>query len=56
MTLEEYADLMKIILRMQINYLKEYPDYGNSDFLNGQEVGLMTAIEKIEASSFLFKS
>ena len=55
MTAKEYAELMKLILKMQINYILEDPDYEESEHLQGQEVGLRIAIEKIEQSSFLFE-
>ena len=52
-TAKEYAEILKSVLKMQISYITENPNYEMSDNLQGQEQGLLIALEKIEASSFL---
>jgi len=52
-TAKEYAEILKSVLKMQISYITENPNYETSDHLQGQEQGLLIALEKIEASSFL---
>lgn len=51
-TAKEYAEILKSVLQMQISYITENPNYETSDYLQGQEQGLLIALEKIEASSF----
>ena len=51
-TAKEYAEILKSVLKMQISYITENPNYEMSD-KQGQEQGLLIAIEKIEASNFL---
>ena len=52
-TAKEYAEILKSVLKMQISYITENPNYETSDYLQGQEQGLLIALEKIETSSFL---
>ncbi len=52
-TAKEYSEILEMVLRLQIDYIINNPDYENSDFLQGQEVGLLTAIDKINKSKFL---
>lgn len=52
-TSKEYAEILESVLRMQIDYIRSNPNYEDSDYLQGQEVGLLTAIDKIKASNFL---
>ena len=54
-TAKEYAEILKSVIKMQIGYITENPNYGESECLQGQEIGLMIALEKIEASEFLTK-
>lgn len=54
-TAKEYAEILKGVLKMQIGYIQENPRYDESEYLQGQEIGLRIALEKIEASSFLFE-
>lgn len=53
MNKKEYMETMKAILEMQIGYIEEDENYEDSDFLQGQVVGLRIAIEKLNASAFL---
>ena len=52
-TSKEYAEILESVLRIQIGYIRSNPNYEDSDYLQGQEVGLLTAIDKIKASNFL---
>lgn len=52
-TSKEYAEILESVLRVQIDYIRLNPNYEDSDYLQGQEVGLLTAIDKIKASKFL---
>ena len=52
-TSREYADILKMVLKIQIDYIKNNPRYCDSELLQGQEIGLEIAIEKIDASLFL---
>ena len=54
-TAKEYAEILKSVIKIQIGYITENPNYEYSDYLQGQEQGLMTALDKIEASSFLLE-
>ena len=54
-TAKEYAEILKSVIKMQIGYITENPNYDESDYLQGQEQGLMIALDKIEASSFLLE-
>lgn len=52
-TSKEYAEILKAVIQMQISYITSNPKYDDSDYLQGQEVGLMIALDKINASKFL---
>lgn len=52
-TAKEYSKILEMVLRMQITYIAENPNYGDSEYLQGQEMGLLIAIDKIKASEFL---
>ena len=54
-TSAEYAEILESILKLQILYIKECPDYEMSDYLKGQEIGLEIALLKIEQSKFLIE-
>lgn len=54
-TAKEYSEILKMVLKMQISYITENPNYGESEYLQGQEAGLLIAIDKINASEFLMK-
>ncbi len=49
----EFRKLMIDIFKMQINAITENPKYEDSEFLQGQEVGLMIAIDKMNSAAFL---
>lgn len=55
MTIKNYADILKLVINMQIDYAKEALDKpnANEDYLGGVINGLETALEKIDASMFL---
>lgn len=55
MTKRDYADVLKMAMQMQIDYVMEDMEkpYADEDYLNGVIMGLRIAIEKIEASKFL---
>ena len=58
MKIEEYIKVLKSVLKMQIEYIREdprYEDFEYSEYMEGQESGLMIALDKIEASRFLIK-
>lgn len=48
----EFRKLMIDIFKMQINAITENPKYEDSEFLQGQEVGLMIAIDKMNSAAF----
>lgn len=52
-TAKEYSEILKAVLTMQIQAIFENPKYEESDYLQGQVVGLYTALDKINASQFL---
>jgi len=52
-TSKEYSEILESVLRIQIGCIRSNPNYEDSDYLQGQEVGLLTAIDKIKASKFL---
>ena len=52
---KEYSEILKSVLEMQLCYIRENPNYDDSEYLQGQEVGLMIALDKIEKSEFLIK-
>ena len=55
MNKKEYAELLKNVIQLQINYTDEELKQGgfNTDYLQGVKTGLQIAIQKIEASMFL---
>jgi hypothetical protein len=54
MTKADYAGILKMAIKMQIDYVEEeIESRGHSDYLEGIERGLMIALEKIDASMFL---
>lgn len=52
-TSAEYAEILKAAIKIQILYITEDPKYDYDEYLQGQEQGLLIALEKIEASKFL---
>lgn len=54
-TAKEYSEILEMVLEMQIKYIVENEDYEDSLYLQGQEAGLLIAIDKIKASQFLVK-
>jgi len=52
-TLKEYAETLKAVIKMQISYLEEDSRYDNNECLQGQAIGLKIALEKINDSQFL---
>ena len=54
-TAKEYAEILKSVIKIQIDYITENPEYETSDYLQCQETGLMIALEKIADSSFLLE-
>ncbi len=55
MTIKSYADILKLALKMQIDYVKEDMEkpYADEDYLGGVINGLQIALDKIDASMFL---
>ena len=56
MTMKDYAELLKGVMKMQIGYKEEElrnANYDREDYLEGIIAGLYIAIEKIDASMFL---
>ena len=53
MTTKEYIEVLKSVLTVQIGYRQDHPKYDESEFLQGEESGLLIALAKIEASEFL---
>ena len=56
MTMKDYAELLKGVIKMQIGYKEEELQECNAmreDYLNGVISGLYIALEKIDASMFL---
>ena len=55
MNKRDYADVLKMVIQMQIDYVMEDLEkpHADEDYLNGVIMGLRIAIEKIEASKFL---
>lgn len=49
----EFRELMIGVLKMQIDAITEKPDYDENEYLQGQETGLLIAIEKLKAAEFL---
>ena len=55
MSAKEYAEVLKSVLKVQIKYITDHPDYERSSYLEGQEIGLRIALQKIKESEFLFE-
>ena len=56
MTMKDYAELLKGVIKMQIGYKEEELQECSvmkEDYLNGVIAGLYIAMEKIDASMFL---
>lgn len=56
MTIKEYAELLKAVIKMQIGYKEEELRECSAlreDYMEGVIQGLYIAMEKIEASMFL---
>ena len=53
MSSKEYAQVLASVLKLQIQCIREDSEYEDSELLQGQEIGLMIALEKIKASEFL---
>ena len=54
-TAKEYAEILKAVIEMQIKYIQQDSRYEYSENLQGQEIGLTIALDKIEASQFLME-
>ena len=54
-TAKEYAEILKAVIEMQIKYIQQDSRYEYSENLQGQEIGLTIALDKIEASQFLIE-
>lgn len=52
-TSKEYAQILKAVLQMQIEMIRQNPRYWDDDYLQGQAFGLEIAIDKIKAAEFL---
>ena len=50
-----YKEVLKSALMMCVKETVNDKDYESSEKLQGIEIGLLTAIEKLEASSFLLE-
>lgn len=55
MSAKEYAEVLKSVLKMQIKYITDHLDYEGNRYLEGQEIGLRIALQKIKESEFLFE-
>jgi hypothetical protein len=55
MTIERYADILKLVMQTQIHYIEEELEkpFADEEYLNGTINGLRIAIDKINASMFL---
>ena len=53
MTTNEFRNLMIGVMQMQIDAIVEHPGYESSRLLQGKELGLMIAIDKLKAAAFL---
>jgi hypothetical protein len=55
MSIKDYADVLRLAIKLQINYEKEEMDepFADEEYLNGVITGLRIALEKIDASMFL---
>lgn len=54
-TAKEYAQVLKDVLKMQIDYIVNDNNYESNRYLEGQEIGLRIALQKIKESEFLFE-
>ena len=52
-TAKEYSEVLKSILKLQIEYIYKEDDFDFNERLQGQVEGLQIALTKIEQSSFL---
>lgn len=56
MSAKEYAEVLKSVLKVQIKYITDDPNYDEGNrYLEGQEIGLRIALQKIKESEFLFE-
>lgn len=53
MTLNEFRNLMIGVMQMQIDAITGSPEYEGSQLMEGKELGLMIAIDKLQAAAFL---
>lgn len=56
MSIKEYADVLRMVIKMQIGYKEEALQECNAmneDYVEGIITGLQIALEKIDASMFL---
>ena len=54
-TAKEYAEILTAVIEMQIKFIQEDSKYEYDEGLQGQEIGLTIALDKIEASKFLLE-
>ena len=52
-TAKEYSEVLKSIIKLQIEYIYKEDDFDFNERLQGQVEGLQIALTKIEQSSFL---
>ena len=52
-TAKEYSEVLKSIIKLQIEYIYKEDDFPFNERLQGQVEGLQIALTKIEQSSFL---
>ena len=52
---KEYAEVLKSVIKMQIHYIVNDDNYESNRYLEGQEIGLRIALQKIKESEFLFE-
>jgi len=55
MSTKDYAILLRGVLKMQIDFIKEESDWEENEFYEGQIRGLEIAMDKIDASKFLYE-
>ena len=55
MNIKDYAGVLKMAMRMQIDYVEEdmQKPFADEEYLSGVITGLRIAIDKIDASMFL---
>ena len=55
MTIKDYAGVLKMAMRMQIDYVEEdmQKPFADEEYLSGVITGLRIAMDKIDASMFL---